>query len=97
MKNRVAFLLGIANSKISTKLFIAFYFGDMLGRIACLAMAVVFEALLQERWAERTAGHAVALSGEASFFLDFSLSFVSRQKGVASAAKSGEKILFKFN
>ena len=45
MKNRVAFLLGIANSKISTKLFIAFYFGDMLGRIACLAMAVVAKIL----------------------------------------------------
>jgi hypothetical protein len=51
----------------------------MIARIACLAMAVVFEALLQERWAERTAGHAVALSGEASFFLDFLFRFSSRK------------------
>jgi hypothetical protein len=39
-----------------------------------------------ECWAERTAGHALAMSVEASFFLEFLGSFLSRKKNLATAA-----------
>jgi len=39
-----AFLLGNARLKVSAKLFVAFYYGDMLGQ-ACLAISVIRQNL----------------------------------------------------